>query len=29
VLWREQGLVLFSEFRDGNVPAGYQQLRVL
>lgn len=29
VLWREQGLVVHSEFRDGNVPAGYQQLRVL
>jgi Transposase DDE domain group 1 len=27
--WAEQGLVLDSEFRDGNVPAGYQQLRVL
>jgi hypothetical protein len=27
--WAEQGLVLHSEFRDGNVPAGYQQLRVL
>jgi len=24
-----QGVVLHSEFRDGNVPAGYQQLRVL
>ena len=27
--WAEQGVVLYSEFRDGNVPAGYQQLRVL
>jgi hypothetical protein len=26
--WAEQGLVLHSEFRDGNVPAGYEQLRV-
>lgn len=27
VYWAEQGLVLFSEFRDGNVPAGYDLLR--
>jgi hypothetical protein len=27
--WAEQGLVVHSEFRDGNVPAGYDQLRVL
>src|SRR4051794_6149666 len=27
--WAEQGVVVHSEFRDGNVPAGYQQLRVL
>lgn len=27
--WFEQDLVLDSEFRDGNVPAGYQQLRLL
>jgi hypothetical protein len=27
--WAEQGLVLHTEFRDGNVPAGYKQLRVL
>jgi hypothetical protein len=27
--WAEHGLVAHSEFRDGNVPAGYQQLRVL
>lgn len=27
--WAEQGLVLHSEFRDGNVPAGYEQMRVL
>jgi len=26
--WAEQGLVLHTEFRDGNVPAGYEQLRV-
>ncbi len=29
VWWAEQGLVAHSEFRDGNVPAGYEQLRVL
>ena len=29
VWWGEQGVVLHTEFRDGNVPAGYQQLRVL
>ena len=28
VYWFEQDLVLHSEFRDGNVPAGYEQLRV-
>lgn len=27
--WAEQEVVLYSEFRDGNVPAGFQQLRVL
>ncbi len=27
--WAEQGLALHSEFRDGNVPAGYEQRRVL
>jgi hypothetical protein len=27
--WAEQELVLHTEFRDGNVPAGYEQLRVL
>jgi hypothetical protein len=27
--WAEQQLVLHTEFRDGNVPAGYEQLRVL
>jgi hypothetical protein len=27
--WYEQGLLIHSEFRDGNVPAGYEQLRVL
>ncbi len=29
VWWAEQEIVLHSEFRDGNVPAGYQGLRVL
>lgn len=29
VYWAEQGLVANTEFRDGNVPAGYEQLRVL
>ena len=29
VYWVEQGLMLHTEFRDGNVPAGYDQLRVL
>ena len=29
VWWGELGVVLHTEFRDGNVPAGYQQLRVL
>lgn len=28
VWWAEQRVVLHSEFRDGNVPAGYEQLRV-
>jgi len=28
VRWAEQALVVCSEFRDGNVPAGYQNLRV-
>jgi len=27
--WVEQGTMLYSEFRDGNVPAGHEQLRVL
>lgn len=26
--WAEQGLVVHTEFRDGNVPAGHEQLRV-
>ena len=26
--WAEQGVMLYSEFRDGNVPAGHEQLRV-
>jgi hypothetical protein len=26
--WAEQALMLHTEFRDGNVPAGYEQLRV-
>jgi len=29
VRWAEQELMLHTEFRDGNVPAGYEQLRVL
>ena len=29
VWWAEQGTMLYSEFRDGNVPAGHEQLRVL
>jgi hypothetical protein len=28
VWWAEQELILHTEFRDGNVPAGYEQLRV-
>lgn len=28
VWWAEQRMMLHSEFRDGNVPAGYQQVRV-
>jgi len=27
--WAEQGVMLYSEFRDGNVPAGQEQLRVM
>jgi len=27
--WYEQGVILHTEFRDGNIPAGYDQLRVL
>jgi hypothetical protein len=27
--WAEQGVMLYSEFRDGNVPAGHEQRRVL
>jgi hypothetical protein len=27
--WAEAGAMLYSEFRDGNVPAGHEQLRVL
>src|SRR5271154_4559436 len=26
--WAEQGLIVHSEFRDGNVPAGHEQLRM-
>ena len=26
--WHEQGVILHTEFRDGNVPAGFEQLRV-
>lgn len=29
VWWAEQELVLHTEFRDGNVPAGYEVLRIL
>jgi len=29
VFWAEQGLMLHTEFRDGNVPASYDQQRVL
>ncbi|MEK7744698.1 MAG: transposase, partial [Elusimicrobiota bacterium] len=29
VWWAEQGLVLHTEFRDGNVPAGFEILRVV
>jgi hypothetical protein len=29
VYWAEQRLVAHTEFRDGNVPAGYEQLRML
>jgi hypothetical protein len=28
VWWAEQGVLVYTEFRDGNVPAGYQQVRV-
>jgi hypothetical protein len=28
VYWAEQDLVVYSEFRDGNVPAAYEKLRV-
>ncbi len=29
VWWAEQGILAHTEFRDGNVPAGHEQLRVL
>lgn len=29
IYWHEQGLLVHSEFRDGNVNAGYEQTRVL
>lgn len=29
VFWKEQAIILYSEFRDGNVPAGFEQRRVL
>ena len=29
VWWAEQEMILHTEFRDGNVPAGYEQLRML
>jgi len=28
IWWSEQGIILFSDFRDGNVPAGFDMLRV-
>lgn len=28
VWWHEHGIILHTEFRDGNVPAGFEQLRV-
>jgi hypothetical protein len=28
VYWDEQGIIVLSEYRDGNVPAGHEQLRV-
>lgn len=28
VWWHEQGIILHTEFRDGNVPAGYEQLKI-
>ena len=27
--WAEQGMMLYSECRDGNAPAGHEQLRVM
>ncbi len=29
VRWSEKNMLLYTEFRDGNVPAGHEQLRVL
>lgn len=29
IWWAEQGVIAHTEFRDGNVPAGYEQKRVL
>ena len=29
VFWAEQEVIVHSEFRDGNVPAGYEQLRIM
>lgn len=29
IYWAERGMMVHTEFRDGNVPAGYQQTRVL
>ncbi len=26
--WHEHGIILHTEYRDGNVPAGFEQLRV-
>ena len=28
VWWHEHGIILHTEFRDGNVPAGFEQLRI-
>ncbi len=28
VWWHKHGIILHTEFRDGNVPAGFEQLRI-